>query len=322
MQVTSQAQFRAAESDSASELEQIRDDLYSIGMEFPGFRPHANLCYLVLADDGVHLIDPGWDSEPNWRRLEGAIRFLGRDPLELRSITITHLHPDHLGMAERVRSETGAVIAMHELEAKALDELSRGIGPAGAREKLDSWAVPEDRRAELLEALDRRSKWKRVSADVLLSHGDLLDIPGIDLEVLHTPGHTSGHVSIADRERKLIFTGDHLLPNQFSGVGLGGTSSSNPIDDYFDSLDLLADFEDFEVLPGHGYRFLGITERAEAIRAHHSSRSAEVAAIDSGLPAWRVAEQLSWTDGWSNLRGLALLSALAQTELHLLRLKR
>ncbi len=319
--MTSQAQFRAAESDSASELEQIRDGLYSIGMEFPGLRPHANLCYLTRAEDGVHLIDPGWDSDANWHRLEGALRSFGSDPRELRSVTITHLHPDHLGMAERIRAETGAAIAMHRFEAEAQEELSRGTGPAESNQMLDSWGVPGERRAELLEALDRRSKWKTVSADLLLNHGDLLDIPGVDLEVLHTPGHTSGHVSIVDRERKLIFTGDHLLPNQFSGVGLGGTSTSNPIDEYFNSLDLVARLEDFEVLPGHGYRFLGIAERAETIRAHHLSRSAEVAAVDLGLPVWQAAEQLSWTDGWSNLRGLALLSALAQTELHLLRLK-
>lgn len=118
----------------------------------------------------------------------------------------------------------------------------------------------------------------------------------------------------------ILFSGDHVLPNQFPGIGLGGRPTTNPIADYLSSLDRVDALGDIEVDPGHGYRFTGLQDRVAATRAHHLARSAEIATIlqrGGGPTVWDVASQVFWTSGWDNLRPSERLSALGQTALHI-----
>ncbi|GAA3734106.1 MBL fold metallo-hydrolase [Leifsonia bigeumensis] len=324
----STAQFEAAAGDGIPPLEQVREGLYCYGVPLPGVLPHFTLSYLVLDDaGGVHIIDPGWDSDENWHALEAVLAGLGRGIRDVATVTVTHLHPDHLGMAERVRQASGAVVALHRAEQDAIRELTSPAddplsADAAAVDRFAGWGVPADRHPELLDAVHRRGAWDPFTADRLLDDGDLLDIPGLELRALHTPGHTTGHLAILDAERQLVFTGDLLLPNQFPGIGLGGTPDVNPIEAYLRSLSLVASFDDHEALPGHGYRFTGIAERCAETAAHHDRRTREVsaalAATDAGAgTVWSVASGLTWTAGWENLHGFALHSALSQTALHI-----
>lgn len=324
MHPLSAAQFEAAGGDGVPPLEAVRDGLFCYGVPLPGVLPHFTLSYLVLdgGGSGVHLIDPGWDSDDNWRALEATLAVLGRGIRDVASVTVTHLHPDHLGMAGRVRAASGAPVALHELEQEGIWELSTPIPDAVSLARFTGWGVPVDHHRELLDAVHRRGAWEPFTADLLLEDGDVLDIRGRELRVLHTPGHTTGHLAFVDAVDGLVLTGDLLLPNQFPGIGLGGTPAGDPIGDYLASLALVAEFDDFEVLPGHGFRFSGIAERSAETAAHHERRTAEVsAALVSGGPdtVWSIAGHLTWTVGWENLHGLALLSALSQTALHLRR---
>lgn len=323
MRSTSPAQFEAAAGDGIPALELVRDGLYCYGVPLPGVLPHFTLSYLVLDDSGgVHVIDPGWDSDANWHAFETVLAGLGRGIHDVTTVTVTHLHPDHLGMAERVRAASGAVVALHREEQDAIRELTTPAPDEVALARFEAWGAPSDRHAELLDAVHRRGAWKPFTADRLLDDGDLLDIPGLELRVLHTPGHTTGHIAVLDAGRRLAFTGDLLLPNQFPGIGLGGTPDADPIEDYLRSLARVSAFDDHEALPGHGYRFTGIAGRCAETSAHHNRRTSEVAALLAGTETdapttWSIASGLTWTAGWENLHGFALHSALSQTALHM-----
>jgi glyoxylase-like metal-dependent hydrolase (beta-lactamase superfamily II) len=321
VQPTSPAQFEAAGSDLVPPPEEVRDGLVVMGLRQPGTLPHYTLSHLVLDEhDGVHVIDPGWDSDENWAVLEEALATLGRAVTDIASVTVTHLHPDHLGMAERMRSASGAPVALHRLEQDGIDALAEGEPEETTLARLAAWGVPGARQDDLLDAVRRRSSWRAFTADRLLEDGESLGVPGRDLVALHTPGHTSGHLTILGQEDGILLLGDLLLPNQFPGIGLGGPQEK-PIAAYLASLERVAAFDELEALPGHGYRFRGIAERCTVTAAHHERRTTEVAAArGEDRTIWDIASVLTWTAGWENLRGLALLSALAQTSLHVERI--
>ncbi|MDO9395297.1 MAG: MBL fold metallo-hydrolase, partial [Herbiconiux sp.] len=161
------------------------------------------------------------------------------------------------------------------------------------------------------------------TADRVLAHGDLLPIPGRRIRALHTPGHTPGHLCLVDDDERLLFTGDHLLPTIFPGLGLGGPAP-DALGDYLRSLDAVEHevahhTEAIDVLPGHGFRFTGLAGRVRVTRAHHLARSAEIAAIlqlEPEATVWQTAERVTWTAGFANLSGFYLFSALAQTAMH------
>lgn len=318
MQPTSDSQFQAAAGDGVPPLEQVRDGLFCYGLRQPGTLPHFTLSYvLVDARGGVHLIDTGWDTDENWAGLGEVLGTLERSLSDVSSVTVTHLHPDHLGMAARIRAATGAPVALHRIEQDGIDELSAPLADEEVLARLAGWGVPDDRRAELLQAAHLRSRWPSFTADRLLEDGELLDIPGRAVRAVHTPGHTAGHLAFVDDEWDVVFLGDLLLPNQFPGIGLGGTPDGSPIDHYLASLAVVSELDAFEALPGHGYRFTGIAQRSAETASHHENRTSEVAALrHPSSTVWDVASQLTWTSGWSNLSGLPLLSALSQTSLH------
>ena len=297
-------------------MEQLREGIWAIAQPFASRAEIYTLDYIIEDDRGdLHLIDPGANLDENFVALHEQLRSIGHDIEDVATITLTHLHHDHLGLAERVRRASGARIALHREEQAALDG---DLAPFWAnREHFAAWGLPPEAVAELGTMLDQRELQSRVTADVLLEHDELLAVPGRELRVIHTPGHTVGHICIASGE--LLFTGDHVLPNQFPGIGLGGDRGTNPLEDMIASLEAIAPLDRLEVCPGHGWRFRGLAERCDQTLAHHNRRTAEVAAVLEREPeasVWEIASQLTWTAGWDQLKSFYLGSALGQTHMH------
>jgi glyoxylase-like metal-dependent hydrolase (beta-lactamase superfamily II) len=320
---TSVAQHGSALARTTPAIEQVRDGVWAIPLPLP----HAGvvestLCY-TLADSsgGVHLVDPGWGTDDNRDRLEAGLRVGGFGLGDVRSITATHLHPDHLGLGVLLRTEFGIPVALHRAEQAALTQ-PMYPDPAAT---LAGWGVPAER-ADELAAVAPRSQPSGFAADVVLGDGDVLDIPGRDVRVVATPGHTAGSICLLDATDGLFFSGDHVLPIINPGLGLGGfADGDDPIGAALDSYARVEAHDDAEVCPGHGYRFRGLAVRSRQIADRHRRRSAEIAALagaDPGATVWTIASRVEWTDGWQNLRGFLRLSALAQTEMHLRHLER
>ncbi|WP_395640862.1 MBL fold metallo-hydrolase [Pseudolysinimonas sp.] len=280
-------------------------------------------CYL-LADDagGVHLVDPGWDTPDNHARLEAGLTDAGFALDDVRSVTATHLHPDHLGLGSRLRSERGVPVALHRLEHEAL---TRPLYPE-PDETIARWGIPADFVDEVRANVLPRSQPPGLAADVVLEDGDLLPLPGRAVRVVHTPGHTVGSICLHDESAALLMTGDHVLPIVNPGLGLGGfLPDDDPLGLALDSYARMAAYDDAEVLPGHGVRFHGVATRATQIADRHRRRGAEIAALvdaDPGASVWQIASRVNWTGGWEALVGFLRLSALSQTEMHLRHLAR
>ena len=299
--------------------EAVADGVWVVELPLPhrGVVETTN-CYLV-ADDagGIHLVDPGWDTPDNHSRLETGLGDAGFTLDDVRSVTATHLHPDHLGLGAALRAERGVPVALHRLEHEAL---TRPLYPE-AEETIARWGVPPEFVGEVRANVLPRSQPAGLAADVMLEDGELLPIPGRAVRVIHTPGHTLGSVCLHDEDAALLYTGDHVLPIVNPGLGLGGfLPGDDPLGMALDSYAGIAAYDDAEVLPGHGARFVGVAARATQIAERHRRRSAEIGALadaDPGATVWQIASRVNWTGGWEALVGFLRLSALSQTEMHL-----
>lgn len=298
-------------------LDSLGPGVHGVRVPMPAGGLPYSLAYLLEdADGGVHVIDPGSPDPGTVPLLSAALDTIGRRPGDVRSILLTHLHADHGGAAGALRALTGAPILMHERERDAL--LVAGSCPTDTTPvaTLRDWAVPADRRDELL-AVRRLPAAGVALPDATVADGELLDIPGRRVRVLWTPGHTPGHLCFDDEEDGLLFTGDHVLPTINPGLGLGG-AADDPIGDYLRSLRRVAE-RDRVALPGHEAPFASLGHRCAVLAEHHLRRAREVRDVldrDADATVWEIARGLTWTGGWQSLAGFTLASALAQTAMH------
>lgn len=291
-------------------------DVGRLAMALPDGR--AAWAYLLEdTDRRIHLIDCGADLEANRTTLRQELHRRGRDMGDIASVTGTHAHFDHFGMAAHLRDVWGAKTRLHRRDAVAIRE-GRTHGGDSPHDLIARWGVPLERRKELLVSAARRvASGPPVFVDRELEDGDDLGVPGWDLVVLATPGHTPGHICIVDTAGSRAFVGDHVLSGQNPGVGLGGATPESPGEEYISSLERLLETGVDRLLPGHGSAIADPALRISEIRRHHLRRRAQVAAVhEDGESVWATAGRVHWSGGWAALRGMRLFSALRQVEDH------
>jgi glyoxylase-like metal-dependent hydrolase (beta-lactamase superfamily II) len=320
--VTGVAQRQAWRAHELPPVEQVRSGVWSMPVTIPDNPLRYTLAYLLLSDTGAVVVDPGWDSERGWQDLQAGFEAAGVPADRVTGIVVTHVHLDHHGLSRHLSEVSGAPIAMHSAEVQALpSRIREAVGSQSAHSWLGRCGAPADVMAEFNSDLaEMLGVFRLAEPDVLLDDGDALDLPGRQVRVVWTPGHTPGHICLYDADHGVLLTGDHLLPRISPNIGLTPGSMDSPLASYLSSLGLMGDYDSAEALPAHEYRFRGIAGRAGALIEHHGIRASEVLdviAAEGRATIWDVTTKLTWSRGWDQINGFMRRAALFETAAHI-----
>lgn len=279
--------------------------------------------YSVEVDDGIVVVDLGWDSDDGWRLFQKGLARAGRSLEDIVGVVITHVHPDHFGLASRIAASTSAWVAAHEAEIPLIT--GDRADAAGRFEEMYGWVracgVPESELSDLrAESSAVLASMPLARLDRTLSDGDAVPGTGGALVAVHTPGHTPGHLCFHDRDRRVLFTGDHLLPRVTPNVSKRPRTGDDPLSDFTDSLRRVARVPtDTLVLPGHEWMFDRPQERTRVLIDHHRQRLDEVLrAVESGAQTvWEVTRVLAWARDFETFNPRARRQALGEAHSHL-----
>ena len=251
--------------------------------------------YLVEGARGYALVDAGLHTAEAEAVLRAGLADARIDLADVRRVFVTHLHPDHLGMAGTLE-RAGAEVVMHRPEIAA----ARRVWAAD-RDEVDATYAHFERHGMPRSVNEgMRDAWVEMGrlvdkvAPRPIDDGDELDLGGRATRVAWTPGHTDYHAVLVDAREAVLFAGDHVLPRITSNVGLYPRSRDDPLGDFLASLRKVRDLPVRRVLPAHGEPFDDLPGRVDQILAHHDARlAATVDALgDAERDAYTVARTL------------------------------
>jgi glyoxylase-like metal-dependent hydrolase (beta-lactamase superfamily II) len=325
IEITGTVQRQAWKDNVLPPVEQVRPGLWSIPVPIPDNPLRYVLVYALELRDGVAVVDTGWSTEEAWRALTDGLGTAGYAVSDVRGALITHIHPDHYGLAGRLRAASDCWVALHPADAAQLPQrygADINMLLTAMRGLLAENGVPHDVVAELSEAsMGIREFVSLTEPDVFLEHGGRVDLPGWDMVALHTPGHSAGHCCFHDRGRRLLLSGDHVLPRISPNIAVHAQQVVNPLADFLESLHGIRDLDVDEVLPAHEWRFRPLRARADELIAHHRRRLDEtldqVRANGMPITCWDLTRRLRWSRDWAQITGFMRRAAIGETLAHL-----
>jgi glyoxylase-like metal-dependent hydrolase (beta-lactamase superfamily II) len=292
----------------------VSDGVYQVKLPVP-FPLKFVASYLVDDGNGWTVIDPGFDYPPAREALEAGAADVGLDlERDLRRIIVTHLHPDHIGLARWLEERSEAPVWMLEGEI----EIARHVwDPNGGTEDFVRYLIRNGMDARTAEPTAGSTKLgvRLPERLIPLRPGDAIGLGGSEARVVHTPGHSDFHFVLHDERRRLLFAGDHLLLEITPNIGLWTYTAPRPLRRYLESLQELRGLGVDLIFPGHGPLFHDLDGRIDELLAHHEERlSVMLAALDgqSATP-FEVARRVFPED----LTDHQLRFALAETLAHL-----
>lgn len=203
----------------------------------------------LLGADRLAIVDPGPDNPEHMRSLRTTI-----GACKVEAILITHTHRDHSALAPKLKAETGAPLWF------------------GGRHRLSRKPRPFE-----WNAVDGASDWTLVPDRVLVDR-EMVEIAGMRLEAIATPGHCANHFCFGIAATPWLLSGDHVMGWNSTLVSVPDGSMA----DYLASLRKLLALPYRHYLPAHGGPIEDGPTYARALLAHREMRNAQIVAAAKG----------------------------------------
>jgi len=284
-------------------MEEILPGIFRVEVPLPNNPLKYTNSYLLVSGGKCLVIDTGFNVDESYNALASALRKLKELGVGEFEFCSTHLHADHMGLVGRFSSS----IWMSSVEAERVEAMGRD--PRGYWTSVVDFYVRNGLPREEAELMLRLHPGVRyVSRRDLdfrrLDDGDVITVGDLSLVCVLTPGHTPGHMCLYDADRKVLFSGDHVLfditPNISWMPGF-----EDPLSEYLKSLEKLLSLNVELVMPGHRGLSNDLRRRVQELKEHHKRRLEEaLAALDRPKTAWEVAPSISWDVKAKNLNEL------------------
>jgi len=306
-------------------LQPITQDIFQVRQPLP-FALRIVNCYLLHGSDGWDIVDTGLHTSKAKEAWETVFAELKIRPGDIRTIVLTHVHPDHFGLAgwlQRWNEDNGRhpapPVIVSEREAEMVEQFWR---PKAAWEQpmLDLWracGVPP----ELASAVTSSIGFTRSRTLPHPYHFTTIQ-PGASLELGRRrfrsylmPGHSDGQLVFHDSEDRLLLCGDHILSKITPNISMWPFGETNPLGRYLASFHELSMLEVRLTLPGHGPIINDLHGRIAELQQHHAERlELTIACARGGTTVYETCQQIF---GLETLSVHEKRFALAETLAHL-----
>lgn len=292
-------------STTTVQVHEVAEQIVQVRLPLPFALNHVN-CYLLDDGDGWTVLDTGlhWpDAAAGWRH---AFQTVGIVPRQIRRIVLTHMHPDHFGMAGYLQGLSGAPIFVGAVEHAAIERVwvQDSWREAAATDFWRGAGLDESLLQVITEqvaALRQRTMPHPTHLEVI-DENQCIHMGGRDFQPIVASGHSDGQIIFYSAQDQLMLCGDQVLERITPNIGLWPGNVATPLQNYLTSLQELAQLDVALALPGHyglldsaqhesriivggshsAPRMTAWQERITTLQVHHQERlAAMLAAVES-----------------------------------------
>lgn len=278
---------------------------------------HINV-WLIESNEGYLLVDTGMSADmckEAWQRIHDDL-FARIAP---RALFVTHVHPDHIGLASWLQERYAMPVWMSEQSLALAEGVYGARSPSSA--EIERFLRTHGVDDSTVHALFKPERFGRMMKGLphierFIEDSEHIDWGDGDWTALRTDGHADGHLCLWNEREHILISGDQVLPTISSNISITfRRPDANPLRDYLSSLERLRELpEDTLVLPSHGRPFYGLHQRIDDLFAHHETQLAKLkSACVTPLSAREVLPFLFRRE----LAGMHFLLALGEAVAHL-----
>jgi glyoxylase-like metal-dependent hydrolase (beta-lactamase superfamily II) len=250
----------------------------NVTMPMPFALAHVH-AYMIETGEGWVMIDAGFPSTEALRELQQGVKSICGGPENVKTVIITHYHPDHSGLAGWLE-QAGAEVILHERDFAPLERMN-------SDQPMETDYLANHPFHQIAEATNfswesMRAQLRQIAFPIerpqLVQGGETLTFGGRRLQLIWTPGHTEGHLCVLDVDTNTLFSGDHILARITPHVGLWQDGSRSALHEYEQSLRQIAELSPARALPAHEQPIEDVPERVQQLLAHHAKRRDQILA--------------------------------------------
>ncbi len=273
----SKLEFITNNTPEAGSLHELADGVFWLRMSLPmsGLN-HINL-YIIKDKTGFVIIDTGlgWhEAKTIWADIFAG-QFKNQKP---NRIICTHLHPDHTGLAGWLCDKFNVPLLMSRSEYILCRLLAADTGKPAPKAGIEFYQRAGLNNEQILHYKSRFGGFGKAISPMPMSYirlkeGDKIKINSQNWHIMTGSGHSPEHVCLYNQTQNIIISGDQILPNISSNVGVWPTEpEADPLSDWLKSCKrFINDLpEDVLVLPAHGIPFIGAHARLAKLINHHA----------------------------------------------------
>ncbi|MCX6004999.1 MAG: MBL fold metallo-hydrolase [Chloroflexi bacterium] len=298
-------------------VKEILSNLYCIELPLPRNPLKSINVYVIKGPDRNLIIDTGMNREECKAVLFPGLKELGIDLLKT-DIFVSHLHSDHFGLVGDLATD-GTRLYFSQPEASIV------MGERHWADLLDFYLANGFPDEALQKSVASHPGFlyspKRIPEITIIKDKQVIEVGDFRFECIETPGHSPGHMCLYEADKKIFFSGDHILFDITPNISYW-PELEDALGAYLSSLEKVQTLDVTLVLPGHRSSWHNHRERIKTLNEHHSNRLKEaLSALEDGeKTAYDIAPYITWkieSASWEQFPAAQKWFAVGETIAHL-----